>query len=92
MDSMITCPSCGAMLPAGTKHCTECGAKLDAQPGGAAAAAAFGTAQDTAAKAEEAISEAEAVEFTKIFLNTEFEGGRHERRIAQIAAIERGEL
>ncbi len=51
MDNMITCPSCGAQLPLGTKHCTECGAKLDA-PDAAAA---------TAAKAEEAISEAEAV-------------------------------
>ena len=29
-----------------------------------------------------------AVEFTKIFLTTEFEGGRHQRRIDQIAAIE----
>lgn len=38
------------------------------------------------------ISEAEAVEFTKIFLETPFEGGRHERRVEQIAAIERGEL
>ena len=33
----------------------------------------------------------QAVKFTDIFLNTEFEGGRHERRIAQIAAIENGE-
>ena len=38
------------------------------------------------------ISEVEAVEFTKIFLNTEFEGGRHERRVQQITAIENGEL
>lgn len=38
------------------------------------------------------ISEVEAVEFTKIFLDTEFEGGRHERRVEQIEAIERGEL
>ena len=30
----------------------------------------------------------DAVEFTKIFLTTEFEGGRHQRRIDQIAAIE----
>ena len=34
----------------------------------------------------------DAVEFTKIFLNTPFEGGRHAKRIAQIAEIERGEL
>ena len=53
MDSMITCPSCGAQLPAGIKHCTECGAKIDAPLTDAAA--------DTAAKAEEAVSEAEAV-------------------------------
>lgn len=33
-----------------------------------------------------------AVKLTKIFLETPFEGGRHERRIGQIAAIERGEL
>ena len=31
-------------------------------------------------------------EVTKIFLQTEFEGGRHARRVEQIAAIERGEL
>ena len=34
------------------------------------------------------ITEKDAVEFTKIFLTTEFEGGRHQRRIDQIAAIE----
>ena len=34
----------------------------------------------------------EAVAFTQIFLNTPFEGGRHAKRIAQIAEIERGEL
>ena len=37
------------------------------------------------------ITPEQAVKFTDIFLNTEFEGGRHERRIAQIAAIENGE-
>ena len=40
MDNMITCPSCGAALPQGTKHCTECGAKLDAPLADAAAATA----------------------------------------------------
>ena len=38
------------------------------------------------------ISEVEAVEFAKIFLATEFEGGRHQRRVDQIKAIENGEL
>ena len=38
------------------------------------------------------ITEEQAVEFTKIFLETPFDGGRHARRIEQIAAIERGEL
>ena len=38
------------------------------------------------------ISEEQAVEFTKIFLDTPFEGGRHERRIEQIKQIENGEL
>ncbi|HHV32065.1 ribose 5-phosphate isomerase B [Caproiciproducens sp. LBM24188] len=37
------------------------------------------------------INEEKAVELAKIFLNTPFEGGRHQRRIDQIAAIERGE-
>lgn len=37
------------------------------------------------------ISEEEAVRFTDIFLNTEFEGGRHERRVGQISKIENGE-
>jgi len=38
------------------------------------------------------IDEKQAVEFAKIFIETEFEGGRHQRRIDEIAAIERGEL
>ena len=38
------------------------------------------------------ISEEEAVEFTRLFLNTEFDGGRHQRRIDEISAIERGDL
>lgn len=38
------------------------------------------------------ISEAEAVELTKIFLETPFEGGRHQRRIDQIQEIEQGQL
>ena len=37
------------------------------------------------------ITPEQAVKFTKIFLNTPFEGGRHADRIAQIAAIENGE-
>ena len=38
------------------------------------------------------IDEQKAVEFVKIFLSTGFEGGRHQRRLDQIAAVERGEL
>ena len=38
------------------------------------------------------INEETAVKLTKIFLETPFEGGRHAARIAEIAAIERGEL
>ncbi|HEX2985737.1 MAG TPA: ribose 5-phosphate isomerase B [Caproiciproducens sp.] len=38
------------------------------------------------------INEEQAVAFAKIFLETPFEGGRHQRRIDEIAAIERGEL
>lgn len=38
------------------------------------------------------IDEKQAVDFAKIFLDTPFEGGRHQRRIDEIAAIERGEL
>ena len=37
------------------------------------------------------IDEKTAVELAKIFLETPFEGGRHARRIGQIAAIGRGE-
>lgn len=37
------------------------------------------------------ISEDMAVKLADIYLNTPFEGGRHAKRIAQIAAIERGE-
>lgn len=37
------------------------------------------------------VSAEQAVEFTRIFLNTPFDGGRHQRRIDQIAGIERGE-
>ncbi len=37
------------------------------------------------------ISPETAVKLTDIFLNTEFEGGRHERRIEQISKIENGE-
>lgn len=38
------------------------------------------------------INEEQAVEFTKLFLNTPFDGGRHQRRVDEISAIERGEL
>lgn len=38
------------------------------------------------------IDEMKAVELTKIFLETEFEGGRHQRRLDEITAIECGEL
>lgn len=38
------------------------------------------------------INEEQAVEFTRLFLDTPFDGGRHQRRIDEIAAIERGEL
>lgn len=38
------------------------------------------------------INEEQAVEFAKLFLNTSFDGGRHQRRVDEIAAIERGEL
>lgn len=38
------------------------------------------------------IDKQKAVELAKIFLSTEFEGGRHQRRIDEIASIERGEL
>lgn len=38
------------------------------------------------------VSEEKAVELVDLFLNSPFEGGRHANRIAQIAAIERGEL
>lgn len=38
------------------------------------------------------IDEEKAVALTKIYLETPFDGGRHQRRIDQIAEIERGEL
>lgn len=38
------------------------------------------------------IDEKQAVELAKIFLNTPFEGGRHERRVNEIAQIECGKL
>lgn len=37
------------------------------------------------------LTESEAREITERFLRTEFEGGRHERRVDQIGAVERGE-
>ena len=33
-----------------------------------------------------------ACELVEVFLNTEFEGGRHQRRVDQITAIENGEI
>lgn len=33
-----------------------------------------------------------AIELADVFLNTEFEGGRHQRRVDQITAIENGEI
>lgn len=38
------------------------------------------------------ITPEKAVELTKIYLTTPFEGGRHERRVHQIAEIEEGNL
>ena len=64
MDNMTTCPSCGALVPKGIKHCTECGAKISSPETEAAAESAFAAEAapaDAAAKAEEALSEAEAV-------------------------------
>jgi len=37
------------------------------------------------------LTEAEAREIVDRFLQTDFEGGRHERRVGQIGAVERGE-
>ena len=37
------------------------------------------------------LEEADAAEIVERFLQTEFEGGRHERRVEQISAVERGE-
>ena len=33
-----------------------------------------------------------ACELVDVFINTEFEGGRHQRRVDQITAIENGEI
>lgn len=38
------------------------------------------------------ITEEQAVEFTDIFLNTPEEGGRHDKRVAMLTAIENGEF
>lgn len=38
------------------------------------------------------ISEEQAVEFAKLFLNTPFDGGRHQRRVDEISEIEQGKL
>jgi ribose 5-phosphate isomerase B len=37
------------------------------------------------------LEEGDAAEIVERFLETEFEGGRHERRVDQISAVERGE-
>jgi ribose 5-phosphate isomerase B len=37
------------------------------------------------------LEEGDAAQIVERFLDTEFEGGRHERRVSQIAAVERGE-
>ncbi len=37
------------------------------------------------------LEEGDAREIVERFLGTDFEGGRHERRVGQIAAVERGE-
>jgi ribose 5-phosphate isomerase B len=37
------------------------------------------------------LEEGDAAEIVERFLETEFEGGRHERRVNQISAVERGE-
>lgn len=41
---------------------------------------------------ERVIGEGLALELVDVFLSTPFEGGRHARRVAQIEALERGEL
>lgn len=38
------------------------------------------------------INEEQAVEFSRLFLDAPFDGGRHQRRVDEITAIERGEL
>ena len=38
------------------------------------------------------LTEEQAVQYLDVFLNTPFEGGRHQRRIDQITQIENGEL
>ena len=41
---------------------------------------------------ERVIGQGLACELADVFLDTPFEGGRHARRVAQLSAIERGEL
>ena len=38
---------------------------------------------------EKAVEESDALKIVDIFLNTEFEGGRHQRRVDKISAIEK---
>lgn len=40
---------------------------------------------------EKVIGAGLAIELVDVFLNTEFEGGRHQNRVDQIMAIEKGE-
>ena len=41
---------------------------------------------------ERVVGEGLAIELADVFLSTPFEGGRHARRVGQIADLERGEL
>ncbi len=56
--------------------------------------AGFGLKQDVVpllTQAGRRLEEGAAPEIIERFLATDFEGGRHQRRVDQIAAVERGE-